>query len=100
MKHIRNVWIAGGAVMAAALVATPSWANLALAQKSACMACHGANGSSSYPQARSFSKDKLRFGNKPYDMWRTITDGGGLMAPQTWLTPTERYYVIQYIRFM
>ena len=41
MKHIRNVWIAGGVVMAAALVATPSWANLALAQKSACMACHG-----------------------------------------------------------
>lgn len=66
--------------------------------ESSCMACHGANGSSSYPQARSFSKDKLRFGNKPYDMWRTITDGGGLMAPQTWLTPTERYYVIQYIR--
>ena len=66
--------------------------------ESACMACHGSNGSSSYPQARSFSKDKLRFGNKPYDMWKTITNGAGLMAPQTWLSPDERYYVIQYIR--
>ncbi|MBZ5859358.1 DUF6797 domain-containing protein [Flavihumibacter profundi] len=63
-----------------------------------CIACHGAKGSSSYPQARSFSRDVLRFGNKPYDMWRTVSNGAGLMAPQTWLSPAERYYVIQYIR--
>ena len=63
-----------------------------------CIACHGEKGTASNPQARSFSKDPLRFGNKPYDMWRTISNGAGLMAPQTWLSPTERYYVIQYIR--
>lgn len=66
--------------------------------ETSCLACHGANGTSSYPQARSFGKDKLRFGNKPYEMWRTLTNGAGLMAPQTWLSSAERYYVIQYIR--
>jgi len=66
--------------------------------ESSCLACHGANGTSSYPQARSFSKDNLHFGNKPYEMWRTVTNGAGLMAPQTWLSSAERYYVIQYIR--
>ena len=63
-----------------------------------CITCHGSDGTASLPQARSFNKDKLRFGNKPYDMWKTISFGAGMMAPQTWLQPAERYYVIQYIR--
>ncbi|MFT3704559.1 MAG: c-type cytochrome [Agriterribacter sp.] len=66
--------------------------------QSSCIACHGANGTASLAQARSFSKDKLRFGNKPYDMWRTVTNGAGAMPAQSWLSPAERYYVIQYIR--
>lgn len=64
----------------------------------ACSACHGMDGTSSLPQARSFSKDPLRFGNQPYEMWKTITNGAGMMASQNWLNPEERYYVIQYIR--
>jgi hypothetical protein len=63
-----------------------------------CIACHGANGTASNPQARSFSEDKLRFGNEPYQMWQTVSRGAGMMAAQTWLSPVERYYVIQYIR--
>ncbi|MDR3711951.1 MAG: c-type cytochrome [Puia sp.] len=63
-----------------------------------CITCHGANGIASYPQARSFSKDPLHYGKTPYAMWRTISHGAGLMAAQTWLSPAERYYVIQYIR--
>ncbi|HTE30375.1 MAG TPA: DUF6797 domain-containing protein, partial [Chryseolinea sp.] len=63
-----------------------------------CMTCHGKDGTASLPQARSFNKDKLRFGNKPFDMWKTISYGAGMMAAQTWLQPAERYYVIQYIR--
>ena len=63
-----------------------------------CITCHGSDGTASLPQARSFNKDKLRFGNKPYDMWKTISFGAGMMAAQTWLQPAERYYVIQYIR--
>lgn len=64
----------------------------------ACAICHGTDGVSSLPQARSFTKDPMRFGNKPYDMWKTITNGAGIMPAQSWLTPQERYYVIQYIR--
>ncbi|MBU1821370.1 MAG: c-type cytochrome [Bacteroidetes bacterium] len=63
-----------------------------------CLTCHGADGTASLPQARSFNKDPLRFGNKPYDMWKTLTNGAGMMASQTWLSPEERYYVIQFIR--
>jgi mono/diheme cytochrome c family protein len=63
-----------------------------------CVTCHGADGTASLPQARSFNKDPLRFGNKPYDMWKTLTNGAGMMASQTWLSPEERYYVIQFIR--
>ncbi len=65
---------------------------------SSCIACHGKEGTASLPQARSFSKDKLKFGNRPYDMWKTITNGSGMMPAQSWLSPKERYYVIQYIR--
>lgn len=66
--------------------------------KSACVACHGERGTSSLPQARSFSRDTLRFGNRPFDMWKTITYGAGMMPAQSWMSPQERYYVIQYIR--
>lgn len=65
---------------------------------SACFTCHGVNGTASLSQARSFIKDPMRFGNKPYDMWKTITNGAGMMPAQSWLSPAERYYVIQYIR--
>lgn len=64
----------------------------------ACAVCHGTNGVSSLPQARSFTKDAMRFGTKPLDMWKTITNGAGMMPAQTWLSPEERYYVTQYIR--
>jgi Cytochrome C oxidase, cbb3-type, subunit III len=66
--------------------------------QTACFTCHGINGTASLSQARSFIKDPMRFGNKPYDMWQTITSGAGMMPAQSWLSPTERYYVIQYIR--
>ena len=50
------------------------------------------------PSARSFDSDTLRYGNDPYAMWQTVTYGKGQMTAQSWLTPEERYYVIQYIR--
>ena len=40
----------------------------------------------------------MKFGTDPYSMFRTLTDGSGLMGPQTWMTPRERYDVIHYIR--
>ena len=65
---------------------------------SACAACHGADGTASLPTARSFSADPFAYGGDPYSMWQTVTYGRGMMAAQSWLTPEERYYVIQYIR--
>lgn len=64
----------------------------------ACVACHGAEGGALLPSARSFDADTLRYGNDPYAMWQTVTYGKGQMTAQNWLTPEERYYVIQYIR--
>ncbi|MFP6900225.1 MAG: DUF6797 domain-containing protein, partial [Opitutales bacterium] len=34
----------------------------------------------------------------PYSMFQTLTKGNGLMGPQTWMTPQERYDVIHYLR--
>ncbi|MEZ4701817.1 MAG: DUF6797 domain-containing protein [Rhodothermales bacterium] len=64
----------------------------------ACAACHGERGVATLPTARSFGRDALKYGSDPYSMWKTVTEGRGAMAGQTWLTPAERYYVIQYIR--
>lgn len=63
-----------------------------------CAACHGKIGIANLPAARSFSKDKLKFGSDPYSMWKTITNGAGQMGAQRWLSPDDAYAVIQYIR--
>ncbi|MDG2124140.1 MAG: cytochrome c, partial [Verrucomicrobiales bacterium] len=64
-----------------------------------CVNCHGADGRTpSLPIARAFGTGQLKFGTDPYSMFRTLTDGNGLMGPQTWMTPQERYDVIHYIR--
>ena len=63
-----------------------------------CAACHGMDGTSSLPAARSFSKDKFKYGTDPYSMWKTIINGAGQMGAQRWLSPEDAYAVIQYIR--
>ena len=64
-----------------------------------CVNCHGADGRTpSLPVARAFGTGELKFGTDPFSMFRTLTDGNGLMGPQTWMTPRERYDVIHYIR--
>lgn len=67
--------------------------------QSICINCHGSDGVT--PQlsvAPAFGKGQLKYGVDPYAMFLTITKGNGLMAPQTWMTPAERYDVIHYIR--
>ena len=67
--------------------------------KSLCTNCHGANGvTPPLPTARAFGKGELKFGKDPYSMFKTLTHGNGMMGPQTWMTPKERYEVIYYIR--
>ena len=40
----------------------------------------------------------LKNGADPYHMYRTLTDGFGQMAAQTWLVPQQKYDLIHYIR--
>ena len=64
-----------------------------------CTNCHGSDGvTPPLPTARAFGEGELKFGSDPYSMFLTLTDGNGLMGPQTWMTPKERYSVIHYIR--
>ena len=64
-----------------------------------CINCHGSDGkTSALPIARAFGKGELKFGSDPYSMFQTLTKGNGLMGPQTWMTPQERYDIIHYIR--
>ncbi|TWT59167.1 DUF6797 domain-containing protein [Allorhodopirellula solitaria] len=64
-----------------------------------CASCHGADGDTpSLATARAFGTQKLKFGSDPYRMFMTLTEGNGLMAPMTYLTPFERYQVVHYIR--
>ena len=64
-----------------------------------CANCHGTDGiTPPLPTARAFGTGELKFGNDPYSMFLTLTNGNGIMGPQTWMTPEERYHVIHYIR--
>jgi hypothetical protein len=65
----------------------------------ACAPCHGMNGVQTVnPQARPFAVEKFKNGSDPYSMFKTITRGFKNMPSQTWMTPKQRYEVIQYIR--
>ena len=64
-----------------------------------CVNCHGSDGKKpALPVARAFGTGELKFGTDPFSMFQTLTKGNGLMGPQTWMTPHERYDVIHYIR--
>jgi len=64
-----------------------------------CFDCHGRDGNKpSLPTARAFGTQPMKFGADPYRMFMTLTQGNGLMAPMSHLTPKERYQVVHYIR--
>jgi putative heme-binding domain-containing protein len=64
-----------------------------------CANCHGTKDQpGSLPTAPRFATATLKNGSDPYTMYRTITDGFGQMAPQTWMVPRQKYDVIHYIR--
>ncbi|MGO8701009.1 MAG: DUF6797 domain-containing protein [Limisphaerales bacterium] len=65
----------------------------------ACAPCHGTNGVQTLnPQARPFAVERFLNGSDPYSMFKTITRGFKNMPSQTWMTPEQRYEVIQFIR--
>lgn len=64
-----------------------------------CVNCHGTiDRPGSLPTSLRFAEGKFKFGKDPFSMYQTLTHGGGLMVPQSWMVPQQKYDVIHYIR--
>ncbi len=64
-----------------------------------CANCHGTHEmAGTLPTALRFAEGKLKNGSDPLAMYQTLTRGFGLMVPQTWMVPQQKYDVIHYIR--
>lgn len=64
-----------------------------------CVNCHGTRDEAgSLPASLRFASGSFRHGSDPYGMYQTLTRGFGLMPPQTWMVPRQKYDVIHYIR--
>ena len=64
-----------------------------------CVNCHGTREQpGSLPTSLRFADGKFKNGSDPFSMYRTLTHGFGLMTPQTWMVPKQKYDVIHYIR--
>ncbi|HBE72344.1 MAG TPA: hypothetical protein DDW52_29770, partial [Planctomycetaceae bacterium] len=66
---------------------------------SLCVNCHGTRQKpGSLATALRFGEGKFKYGDDPFSMYQTLTRGGGLMLPQPWMVPQQKYDVIHYIR--
>lgn len=64
-----------------------------------CVNCHGTKKKpGSLATALRFGQGKFKHGGDPYSMYQTLTRGTGLMLPQPWMVPQQKYDVIHYIR--
>ncbi|MCA9127043.1 MAG: hypothetical protein KDB22_08155 [Planctomycetales bacterium] len=64
-----------------------------------CVNCHGTlTLPGSLASAARFGQQQFKYGNDPYSMYQTLTRGAGLMLPQPWMVPQQKYDVIHYIR--
>ena len=64
-----------------------------------CVNCHGTKDEpGSLPTSLRFASDPFRNGSDPYSMYKTLTSGFGLMVPQTWMVPQQKYDAVHYIR--
>ena len=64
-----------------------------------CANCHGTKDQpGSLPTSLRFAEGKFKNGSDPYSLYQTLTHGYGMMAPQTWMVPRQKYDVIHYIR--
>jgi putative heme-binding domain-containing protein len=64
-----------------------------------CINCHGTKDRlGSLPTAFRFVSGQFKNGFDPYSMYQTLTRGFGMMTPQTWMVPRQKYDVIHYIR--
>ncbi len=64
-----------------------------------CANCHGTlDRPGSLPTAPRFASAAFKNGSDPYRLYRTLTHGYGLMTPQAWMVPRQKYDVIHYLR--
>jgi putative heme-binding domain-containing protein len=64
-----------------------------------CVNCHGTlTEPGSLPTSLRFGSGRFKNGSDPYAMYQTLTRGFGMMTPQTWMVPRQKYDVIHYIR--
>ena len=64
-----------------------------------CANCHGTKDQlGSLPTSLRFAEGKFKNGSDPLAIYQTLTRGFGLMTPQMWMVPSQKYDVIHYIR--
>ncbi len=64
-----------------------------------CANCHGTKEQAgSLPTSLRFADGKFKNGADPFHMYQTLTHGFGMMTPQTWMVPKQKYDVIHFIR--
>ena len=64
-----------------------------------CANCHGTKDQpGSLPTSPRFAAHVFKNGSDPHSLYQTLTRGYGLMAPQTWMAPRQKYDVIHYLR--
>ena len=64
-----------------------------------CASCHGSVAEEgSMPTSLRFVSGKFKHGSQPLAMYNTLTHGFGMMNPQRWMVPQQKYEVIHYIR--
>ena len=64
-----------------------------------CASCHGTRETpGTLPSALRFGQTGFKNGQDPHAMYQTLTHGYGLMVPQRWMVPQQKYDVIHYIR--
>ncbi|MBA4064410.1 MAG: heme-binding protein [Isosphaera sp.] len=64
-----------------------------------CANCHGTKDQpGSLPTSPRFAGHAFKNGSDPHSLYRTLTHGYNLMAPQTWMVPRQKYDVIHYLR--
>ncbi|QDU75352.1 Cytochrome c [Bremerella volcania] len=64
-----------------------------------CANCHGTHDQpGSLPTSPRFASAKLKNRIDPHGMYQTLTHGFGMMQPQGWMVPQQKYDVIHYIR--
>ncbi|MCE9561394.1 MAG: c-type cytochrome [Planctomycetes bacterium] len=64
-----------------------------------CANCHGTKDQpGSLPTSPKFAAHVFKNGSDPYSLYQTLTRGYGMMAPQTWMVPRQKYDLIHYLR--